>query len=146
MSGKTGRSRGARELERRGYAILARRYRTRHGEIDIVARDGETIVFVEVKARRDRGVRRRGRGGRPPRSSGGSRSMAADYLARHRLLDRPCRFDVVAIDGIGDEAVVTGVSLVTIPTRSTRERPFLDSGFRRCGTIGVLGRAECASS
>ena len=43
----------ARELCRRGYAILARRHRTRYGEIDIIAREGETIVFVEVKARRD---------------------------------------------------------------------------------------------
>src|SRR5687768_18255293 len=41
----------AGELERRGYEILARRYRTRHGEIDIVASDEGTIVFVEVKAR-----------------------------------------------------------------------------------------------
>ncbi|HKC56191.1 MAG TPA: YraN family protein, partial [Vicinamibacterales bacterium] len=39
------------ELRRRGYAILDRRYRTRFGEIDIIARDGDTIVFVEVKAR-----------------------------------------------------------------------------------------------
>ena len=49
--GKTGEDLAVDELERRGYAILARRYRTRHGEIDIVARDGETTVFVEVKAR-----------------------------------------------------------------------------------------------
>jgi len=39
------------ELRRRGYAILERRYRTRHGEIDIVAREGEVVVFVEVKTR-----------------------------------------------------------------------------------------------
>ena len=38
-------------LARQGYAILARRYRTRVGEIDIVAQDGETLVFVEVKTR-----------------------------------------------------------------------------------------------
>ena len=49
--GKLGEDLACAELERRGYAILARRYRTRFGEIDIVARDGETIVFVEVKAR-----------------------------------------------------------------------------------------------
>lgn len=42
------------ELRRRGYAILARGYRTRHGEIDIVARDGDVLVFVEVKARTSR--------------------------------------------------------------------------------------------
>ena len=43
----------AEALERRGYRILARRYRTRFGEIDIVARHGDCIVFVEVKTRRD---------------------------------------------------------------------------------------------
>ena len=41
-----------RELEQRGYAILATRYRSRFGEIDIVCDDRGTIVFVEVKARR----------------------------------------------------------------------------------------------
>ena len=49
--GKLGEDLACAELERRGYAILERRYRTRFGEIDIVARDGETTVFVEVKTR-----------------------------------------------------------------------------------------------
>ena len=49
--GKLGEDLACRELVRRGYAILDRRYRTRIGELDIVARDGETVVFVEVKAR-----------------------------------------------------------------------------------------------
>jgi putative endonuclease len=86
------------ELERRGYAILARRYRTRHGEIDIVARDGETIVFVEVKAKdtAEFGSAAEAVGARKQRRIV---SMAVDYLARHRLTAKPCRFDVVAIDG-----------------------------------------------
>ena len=88
------------ELERRGYAILARRYRTRYGEIDIVARDGETTVFVEVKARTT--------------DEFGSAAeavtlwkqrrlvrMARDYLGRNGLTNRPSRFDVVAIDAVG---------------------------------------------
>ena len=50
--GKMGEDLACAELGRRGYAILARRHRTRHGEIDIIARDGATTVFVEVKARR----------------------------------------------------------------------------------------------
>ena len=53
LSGKWAKISPARELCRRGYAILDRRYRTRYGEIDIIARHGATIVFVEVKARRD---------------------------------------------------------------------------------------------
>src|SRR3989442_12829220 len=49
--GKIGEDLACRELERRGYAIVARRYRRRGGELDIVARDGPTVVFVEVKTR-----------------------------------------------------------------------------------------------
>ena len=49
--GKRGEDLACRELERRGYAIVARRFRVRSGELDIVARDGATLVFVEVKAR-----------------------------------------------------------------------------------------------
>src|SRR4051812_4798978 len=49
--GKLGEDLACAELSRRGYAILARRYRTRFGEIDIIARDGATVVFIEVKTR-----------------------------------------------------------------------------------------------
>lgn len=95
--GKAGEDLACAELRRRGYAILARRYRTRYGEIDIVARDGSTIVFVEVKARRDE------RFGTAAAAVTGWKQlriarMAADYLVRHRLADVPSRFDVVAID------------------------------------------------
>ncbi|MEP6916841.1 MAG: YraN family protein [Acidobacteriota bacterium] len=104
--GKAGEELAVRELERRGYALLARRYRTRHGEIDIVARDGETTVFVEVKARRTAEF-----GGAASAVTAVKQrrlaSMAVDYVARHRLSGRPCRFDVVAIDGVGAEATVT---------------------------------------
>jgi putative endonuclease len=84
------------ELRRRGYAVLARRYRTRHGEIDIIAREGETIVFVEVKARRGDAF---GGGGEAVTGWKQRRimEMATDYLARHGLLDAPCRFEVVAV-------------------------------------------------
>ena len=47
--GKSGENLAALELESRRYAIVERRYRTDHGEIDIIARDGETLVFVEVR-------------------------------------------------------------------------------------------------
>jgi len=105
-TGKTGEDRAAEELERRGYAIIARRYRTRHGEIDIVARDGETTVIVEVKARRtaECGTAAEAVTTHKQRQVV---SMARDYLARHGLSERPCRFDVVAVDGDGPSAVVT---------------------------------------
>jgi len=104
--GKSGEDLAVAELERRGYAILARRYRTRHGEIDIVARDGDTTVFVEVKARATAqfGTAAEAITDRKRRRLG---SMAAEYLALNRLGEIPCRFDVVAIDGVGEAAVVT---------------------------------------
>jgi putative endonuclease len=95
--GITGEDLAAAELARRGYAILERRYRTRYGEIDIVARDGATLVFVEVKARASRAF-----GGAAaavtPAKQRRVRQMAVDYLARRGMTGSPCRFDVVAID------------------------------------------------
>jgi putative endonuclease len=94
------------ELRRRGYEILARRYRTRHGEIDIVARDQGTMVFVEVKARAtaEFGTAAEAVTVSTQRRLG---AMATDYLARNRVPDCPCRFDVVAIDGVGDAMRIT---------------------------------------
>jgi putative endonuclease len=99
--GKTGEALAAEELERLGYAILDRRYRTRHGEIDIIARDGETIVFVEVKVRRT-GEKGTAAEAVTPHKQRRLVSMAVDYLSRHGFQARPCRFDVVTIDGEGE--------------------------------------------
>jgi putative endonuclease len=103
--GKTGEDLAVEELERRGYAILARRYRTRHGEIDIVARDGGTTVFVEVKARATAECGTAAEAVTPAKQRR-LVSMAVDYLVRNRLAGQPCRFDVVAIDGAGREITV----------------------------------------
>ena len=94
--GKLGEDLACAELERRGYAILARRYRTRAGEIDIVARDGETLVFVEVKARATRAFGDPAEAITPLKRRRLGR-MALDYLARLPRAPGPCRFDVVAI-------------------------------------------------
>jgi putative endonuclease len=104
--GKTGEDLAAAELERRGYAILARRYRTNHGEIDIVARDGGTMVFVEVKARAtaEFGTAAEAITLRKRRKLA---AMAVDYLARHQLTNAPCRFDVVAIDAVSSSPRLT---------------------------------------
>jgi putative endonuclease len=94
--GKTGEDLACRELERRGYVILARRYRQRGGELDIIARDGATLVFVEVKARGGHAF-----GDAAEAVTGFKRrrivQLALDYIARHRVMGSPCRFDVVAI-------------------------------------------------
>ena len=94
--GKTGEDLACRELERRGYAIVARRYRQRYGELDIVARDGPTLVFVEVKARESRDFGEAAEAVTWLKRRTMSR-LAVDYMARHRLTNCPCRFDVVSI-------------------------------------------------
>jgi putative endonuclease len=94
--GKRGEDLACEELQRLGYAILDRRFRTRCGELDIVARDGNVIVFVEVKARSS------GNFGAPGESVTWKKRqqlgrMAASYLFVKHLHGAPCRFDVVAV-------------------------------------------------
>ena len=107
--GRTGEELACKELAQRGYAILARGYRTRYGEIDIVAQDRRVLVFVEVKTRSSSAY------GSPlaavtPRKQQRVIRMALDYLARRRLSGVPCRFDVV---GIAVEDGVTRIEVVT---------------------------------
>ena len=107
LLGIVGENLAARELASRGYAILERRYRTEYGEIDIVAQDGEVLVFVEVRAKAS------GEFGSAAESVTDAKKrrvarMAADYLTRHDVRDRPCRFDVVAVDdALSDSPQVT---------------------------------------
>jgi putative endonuclease len=101
--GQLGEALAAQYLERRGFEIVARNLRSRLGEIDLVARDGRALVFVEVKARR-------GRRGDPPQAAVDGRKqarlarLALEYLARTRRGDRTCRFDVVAVTLADDAA------------------------------------------
>lgn len=92
-----GESVACAELEKLGYSIIERRFRTRFGEIDIIGNDGGTVVFVEVKAKTD------GSFSDPAESVTRQKqrrlaSMAEQYVAYQRLANTPCRFDVVAID------------------------------------------------
>jgi putative endonuclease len=103
--GRIGEDLACLELERRGYAVLARRYRRRGGEIDIVARHGTTVVFIEVKTRENR------RFGWPAEAITSLKrrrlvQVAEEYVARHRLAGWPCRFDVVSIHLDSDPPVV----------------------------------------
>ncbi|HXF67157.1 MAG TPA: YraN family protein [Burkholderiales bacterium] len=88
-------------LERAGLTILARNYRCRFGEIDLVAQSGPTLVFVEVRARRSEQF-----GGAAASITRAKRrrllAAARHYLAA-RGEDRPCRFDVVLARGAGLE-------------------------------------------
>jgi putative endonuclease len=93
LLGERGERAAARYLRRQGMRILLRGYRATRGEIDLIARDRDTLVFVEVKARR-RGV--------PAEAVTSEKQRritiaALRFLRRHRLLDQRCRFDIVAI-------------------------------------------------
>jgi len=93
LFGDRGERAAARYLRRAGLRIVTRGYHTLWGEIDLVARDGEFVVFVEVKTRRT---------GVPAEAVTLEKqrrlTMAAlHFLRRHDLLEQRCRFDVVAI-------------------------------------------------
>lgn len=95
-TGRAGEEIACRHLVAKGYAIVERRFRMFGGEIDIVARDGEKLVFVEVKARADESH------GRPeesvtPGKQRQIRKIAQGYLMAHPCGDVDCRFDVIAI-------------------------------------------------
>jgi putative endonuclease len=94
--GRRGEDAAARFLKRLGYTIVARGQRDKLGELDIIAVDGRTIVFVEVKTRTS------AEGGEPheavtPVKQQRMTRVALGYLRRHRLLEYPARFDVVAV-------------------------------------------------
>lgn len=83
-------------LERRGYQVIATNYRSPWGEVDIVARDGPTLAFVEVKARRSTSF---GSAVEAVTARKAQRLVAtAQHYLAERGLDVPWRVDLVAID------------------------------------------------
>ena len=94
--GDAGERAAASHLRAKGYRILARQYTNSFGEIDLIAMDGDTIVFVEVKTRRSTIA------GHPVEAVGDQKQrqltrVALAYLKRYGLLNRRARFDIVAI-------------------------------------------------
>ncbi len=99
--GRAAEDRAAEMLRAKGYFILARNFKFKHmGELDIVARHGDTLVFVEVKYRRYRSY------GPPeasmsPRKCATIRRVAQAWMLRNRYHGVPVRFDVVAVEQLG---------------------------------------------
>ena len=104
LLGRSGEDRAARHLAEQGFTILERNYTAPQGELDLIALDGDTLVFVEVKTRTS--------------SAYGAPELAVDrrkqermvkaalgYLKHKKLHQMPCRFDVVAISGEGGDKV-----------------------------------------
>jgi putative endonuclease len=96
--------RACAELEVAGLRLLARNYNTRHGELDLVMSHGETVVFIEVRYRKNSGY------GNAAASVTAARQSklilaAQHWLAAHpRHARSPCRFDVVSYDGPAEHA------------------------------------------
>jgi putative endonuclease len=103
FQGKFGEDVAASFLEKQGFKIIARNYRFERGEIDLIAEEGDELVFIEVKARRSRMY------GTPEEAVTEEKqeqvhNVAEGYLYEHEIDNRPCRFDVVAIDFMNNKA------------------------------------------
>ncbi|MDD5454241.1 MAG: YraN family protein [Candidatus Ratteibacteria bacterium] len=94
-TGKIGEDIAVKFLTRKGYQILERNWKMKAGEIDIVAADGDTMVFVEVKARSSTEY---GTGEEAITEHKKDKIInAAKACLKHKGEDRPCRFDVISI-------------------------------------------------
>lgn len=101
-TGLVGEEEAASYLIKKGYAILERNYRAGRGEIDIIIRDGDTLVFVEVK------TKRQDRFGELEDWVDEKKQIQIGKVAAHYLQDQnldgvDCRFDVVTVDYAGGE-------------------------------------------
>ncbi len=104
MLGRKGEDRAAVYLARQGYRILERNYTTPSGEIDVIAMEGDTVVFVEVKTRTSDAF------GAPELAVNARKQQrmiraALGYIKYKKLHQVPCRFDVVAISAGKDQDV-----------------------------------------
>jgi putative endonuclease len=96
LLGQAGEDQAAKFLERRGYRIVERNYRTPNGEIDLIAVHEGSVVFVEVKTRSSDAF------GAPelavtPQKQRRMIKAALGYIKRRQFHQMPCRFDIVAI-------------------------------------------------
>ncbi len=105
-TGRRGEDLAERRLKARGLRVLERNYRTPHGELDLVCRAGDTLVFVEVK------TRKAGSRAAPHQALTAAKRTrlaraAAQYLSATGNWDAPCRFDLVEVVDPGgpDQAV-----------------------------------------
>jgi len=95
-TGNWGEQLATKTLEQQGFDIVEMNYRFGRGEIDIIARDGDVLVFCEVKTRKNDEY------GEPeyaitPRKQQQIKRIAEGYLYEHEIKEQECRFDVVAI-------------------------------------------------
>ena len=95
--GIRGEDAAAAWMRKQGWRLLQRNIRSKLGEIDLIARDGQTLVFAEVKARQSGSLA-------PPQAAVTTAKqrrigrLAQAYLQRNKLRDVACRFDVMAVE------------------------------------------------
>ena len=97
LLGRVGEQKAAEHLEKKGYKVLEKNYKTHVGEIDLIARDKEEIVFIEVKTRSSDAF------GAPGEAVDIKKQekyykVAEEYLLKTNKKNLPCRFDVVEIE------------------------------------------------
>ena len=95
--GRAGEIKSAEYLKKKGYKILKTNYKTAIGEIDIIAKDQEYVVFVEVKTRSSSEY------GQPSEAVNNKKQekyykVAMQYLQKEKKTESPCRFDVIEIE------------------------------------------------
>jgi putative endonuclease len=93
-------------LKKRGYKIVERNFRFDRAEVDVIAKDRDVLVFVEVKTRRGGSL------GEPEdaitfRKRDQIRKAAEGYLFEHQLAEAECRFDVITIKRSGKDSTVS---------------------------------------
>lgn len=110
-TGDLGEDAAARFLETKGFRVLHRNWRHRQWELDLVCRDRDTVVFVEVKTR---GAGAMGAPGEALTRAKQARLIkaASHYLSEHGLWDEPCRFDLAAVTDTGSSLDVEHIENV----------------------------------
>lgn len=103
--GRWGESLAERYLKEKGFTVLERNFRAHRGEIDLIAKDGETLVFVEVKTKTREGF------GEPEdwideKKQDQIGKVAMGYLMEKGIEQTDCRFDVVGIIKIGSRTEI----------------------------------------
>ncbi|HTP13779.1 MAG TPA: YraN family protein [Bacteroidota bacterium] len=103
--GKAGEAEAEQYLRRQGFRILQKNYYYDRGEIDLVAEDGDVLVFVEVKARSS-GSHGTAEESITPEKENFLKRTAEGYLLEHQIEQRRCRFDLVAVEWHASKPVI----------------------------------------
>ena len=108
LLGRIGEKQAVKFLKKKGFQIIKTNYKTKLGEIDIIAKDNDTIVFIEVKTRKDSAF------GTPAEAVNYKKQqkyflVASEYLQKTKQEEAICRFDVVEIEKDGEKVQINHI-------------------------------------